>query len=286
VLNDRVVTNDPRYFQGSAILDGSYVIKFAWSELPARRIVHEGRVLAVLAETRSSLAVPPLVATSTAPALLVTRLVPGEPLSWEGANEVAGERRLRLVEGLAGFLALLHDQTTLAAVRKDGIELEMPEPQATTSDIRTRFTKFVSRSQRALVDQWCDWVDDILTEPTGTSMLHGDLHGYNIGWDPPSGALQLVADFESSGAGDPAFDFRYLPAQADSPDLFREVARRYEEINGGTLNLQRVMAWHIRTVLGDALWRTEADVPLPGRGGTASSWVDELQIRMRAVLGR
>ena len=46
------------------------------------------------------------------------------------------------------------------------------------------------------------------------------------------------------------------------------------------------MAWHIRTVLGDALWRTEAGVPLPGKGGTAGTWVDELDDRMRAVNGR
>jgi aminoglycoside phosphotransferase (APT) family kinase protein len=286
VLNDRVITSDPRFFQGSAIVDGAYIVKFAWSEPPARRVVHEGRVLAVLAEARSGLAVPRLVATAMDPALLVTRLVRGEPLSWERANEVSGERRLRLVEGLAGFLALLHDPATLAAVRENGIGLEMPEPQATTGEIRTRFGKFVKRSQLSLVGQRCDWVDQILAEPSGTLMLHGDLHGYNIVWDPPSGAVRLVADFESAGAGDPAFDFRYLPGQADTVDLFREIARRYEQLNGRTLNLQRVMAWHIRTVLGDALWRSEANVPLPGSGGTASSWVDELEIRVRAVLGR
>src|SRR5262245_45819601 len=46
VLNDRIVTSDPRYFQGSAVIDDAYIVKFAWSELPARRIVHEGKVLA------------------------------------------------------------------------------------------------------------------------------------------------------------------------------------------------------------------------------------------------
>ncbi len=257
----------------------------AWSERPAGRIVHEGRVLAALAEAGGGLAVPSVVATATDPALIVTALVPGEPLGREGANEVSGERRGRLVESLAGFLALLHDPATLAALRSHGISLEMPEPQATTSEIRTRIGKFVRRTQRALVDQWCDWVDEILVAPSGTSMLHGDLHGYNIVWDPPSGALRLVADFESAGAGDPAFDFRYLPGLADTTDLFLEIGHGYEQLSGRAQYRERVMAWHIRTVLGDALWRTEAKVPLPGSGGTASSWVDELQIRMGAVLG-
>lgn len=285
VLHDRVVTSDPRFFQGSAILDGAYVVKFAWSEPPARRIVHEGRVLAVLAKARRHLAVPRLVATSTDPALLVTELVRGEPLSWEAANEVSGKRRLRLVEGLAGFLAGLHDGVTFLAAQEDGIVLERPVPQATTNDIRTRLGRFVERSQLALVDQWCDWVDETLAEPSDISMLHGDLHGHNVVWDPPSGALRLVADFETAGAGDPAFDFRYLPGQAETVDFFHDVARRYEQMSERALDLRRVMAWHIRTVLGDALWRTEANVPLPGGGGTASSWVDELQVRMHAVLG-
>jgi aminoglycoside phosphotransferase (APT) family kinase protein len=285
VLNYRVVTGDPRFFQGSAILDGEYVVKFAWSEPPARRIVHEGRVLAALAG-RHGLAVPSVVATAADPALLVTRLVRGEPLSWEEANRISGARRERLVGDLAGFLAGLHDPATLDAVRRVGVQLDRPDPQATTAEIRARLGRYIQSSQRSVVDQWCDWVDVILAGPADDTFLHGDLHGYNLVLDPPTGRLQLVADFESAGVGDRAFDFRYLPGQADTVDLFLEVVRRYEHLASEGLDLERVMAWHIRTVLGDALWRTEANVALPGSGGTASSWVDELAIRLRAVLDR
>ena len=45
-----------------------------------------------------------------------------------------------------------------------------------------------------------------------------------------------------------------------------------------------VMAWHILTVLGDALWRTDAGIVLPGGGGTPSSWADELDTRLRSIL--
>lgn len=37
------------------------------------------------------------------------------------------------------------------------------------------------------------------------------------------------------------------------------------------------MAWHVLTALGDALWRTEAGVDLPG-GGTATTYVDALKV--------
>jgi aminoglycoside phosphotransferase (APT) family kinase protein len=280
------VTSNPRYFQGSAVLDNDYVVKFAWSESAARRIVHEGRLLVALADAELELAVPVVVAAAATPALLITRLVAGEPLSWEAANGLAGQRRDRLAQDLAQFLALLHDPITLEVVRAAAVGPEMPQAQATTEELRERFGQYVSPSQRPIVEGWCDWVDEILADGGDTALLHGDLHGYNLVWDPTSGALRLVADFETAGVGDPAFDFRYLPGQADTVDFFLEVRRRYQQVAGRALDLQRVMAWHIRTVLGDALWRTEAGVPLPGSGGTASSWVDELESRMRSVLSR
>ena len=43
-----------------------------------------------------------------------------------------------------------------------------------------------------------------------------------------------------------------------------------------------VLAWHIRTVFGDALWGSEAGVPLPG-GGTVDEWVEEMQARIAAL---
>ncbi|GAA1673388.1 hypothetical protein GCM10009745_15410 [Kribbella yunnanensis] len=36
-----------------------------------------------------------------------------------------------------------------------------------------------------------------------------------------------------------------------------------------------IMAWHLRTVLADALWRSEAGVPLPDHR-SADEWVDDL----------
>jgi aminoglycoside phosphotransferase (APT) family kinase protein len=283
-LNDRVVTSNPRYFQGSAVLDGAYVVKFAWSEPAARRIVHEARLLEALAKAELGLPVPAVVAAAAAPALLITRLVHGEPLSWEAANGLSGQPRRKLVEDLAHFLAVLHDPATLEVVGSASLGPEMPETQATTDELRERFGRFVSPSEQLMVEQWCDWADTVLHDARGRALLHGDLHGHNLVCDPVGGALRLVADFETAGPGDPAFDFRYLPGQAETVDLFLEIRRYYERLSGRGLDMYRVMAWHITTVLGDALWRTEAGVALPGSGGTASTWVEELDSRMRSVL--
>lgn len=69
---------------------------------------------------------------------------------------------------------------------------------------------------------------------------------------------------ESAGPGDPAFDFRYLPGQANTVDIFLEVQDHYERLRRRALDVNRVMARHTR-------------------GGAANSWVDELETRLRSV---
>jgi hypothetical protein len=58
------------------------------------------------------------------------------------------------------------------------------------------------------------------------------------------------------------------------------VVDAYQHDSGRRLQPERIMAWHTLTHLGDALWRTEQGVDLPG-GGTAASWVDDLADRFR-----
>jgi hypothetical protein len=42
------------------------------------------------------------------------------------------------------------------------------------------------------------------------------------------------------------------------------------------------MAWHLRTALGDALWRSEAGIPLADHR-TPPEWVDDLAGRFSAL---
>lgn len=112
-------------------------------------------------------------------------------------------------------------------------------------------------------------------------VVHGDLHGYNQIWhlDQRPARMGAVVDFEECGLADPPFYFRYLPGNARTLDLVWSVADAYEHETSRRLDRQRVMAWHTLTHLGDALWRTEHGVDLPG-GGTPASWVDDLAHRL------
>lgn len=81
--------------------------------------------------------------------------------------------------------------------------------------------------------------------------------------------------------GEQRHNVRYLPGNWMSPKVFVAVARRYEVLTASTVSFERIMARHLLTVLGDALWRTEACVPLP-RGGGAATYVDHVATRLSA----
>jgi aminoglycoside phosphotransferase (APT) family kinase protein len=134
--------------------------------------------------------------------------------------------------------------------------------------------------QRERVRAWCDWADTILAVPRGSVLVHGDFHGDNHLWDPETLRLRLLIDLESVGVGEPEFDLRCLPGDCGI-ELFIATVAHYEQLTGTTLDVDRIMAWHLRTVLGDALWRSEAGITLPDRR-TPMQWVDDLTARFAA----
>jgi aminoglycoside phosphotransferase (APT) family kinase protein len=137
------------------------------------------------------------------------------------------------------------------------------------------------------VQRWCDWVDEQLAAPAEVVFAHGDFHPYNQLWDARNLRLRLVADFETSGAAEPEYDFRAIPSFGPGVHLLTSTVEQYAALTGRRLSLARVMALHVRTTLGDALWRSEAGLPRllprPG-GGTPTDYVDELATRF-ALLG-
>jgi hypothetical protein len=97
-----------------------------------------------------------------------------------------------------------------------------------------------------------------------------------------------VVDFETIGAAEPEYDLRTFPGPGMGPgvQLLTATMRHYERLSGRTLSLERVMAWHVRTALGDVVWRTEAGIPLADHR-TPPAWIDDLAARFRALgMGR
>jgi len=252
ILLQGVPQSDPRWAVGHARIGDRLVAKFALSDHTATRIARETRILRRL---HGRLPIPEVVVASDDPVFLGTRKVAGEPLH-DGTHAATD---------LARFLGALHDPAILELAGDEG---PAAEPQATTAALRARLPPLVRADQRALIARWCDWVDRTLASPREPVFVHGDLHGHNQIWR--SGRLRLVADFDAAGQAEPEYDLRYLLGLG-GPTLLREVIARYPR----PLSVDRALAWSVRTLLGDALWRTEKGVPLPG-GGTAASWADAM----------
>jgi thiamine kinase-like enzyme len=288
VLNPLVPQGDPRWSSSSAVVDGgvgdspadNLVVKFAWSPEAAAPLWHEALVLPVLAAgADAALCLPDVVATARHPVLLATRLVRGRPLTYEMVGAGGPSAREQIAGELASYLARLHRTDLLDRVESALGPLGSPTPQATTEALRAHFGPYIRVDQRDRVWRWCDWVDAVLSSTGDAVFVHGDLHGHNQVWDGDDLRLRLVVDYEASGRAEPEYDFRYLPAQGPGVDLMVATASRYEAQTGRPLAIDRIMAWHIRTALGDALWRSQAGVALPG-GGSPAQWVDELAPRL------
>jgi aminoglycoside phosphotransferase (APT) family kinase protein len=280
-INPRPSQPNPLFWNGSAWLGDRFVVKYAWSEIRAERLMREVTLLDRLRAQSPPLPVPEVVVRSEDPAFFVTIAAPGGPLTWEMASALAPGQREAVADQLGGFMARLHtlDRRTILG----GLPTVVPHAQSTTGLLRERYPRIVDEARGPKVLAWCDWVDDVLDDGAAHPdvVVHGDLHGHNQVWDPDTLGLSLVVDFGECGLRDPHFDFRYLPGNAATLALVRAVAEAYTRESGLELRMERIMAWQVLTHLGDALWRTEARVELPG-GGDATSWVDDLERRLEA----
>ncbi|MFB9446448.1 aminoglycoside phosphotransferase family protein [Dactylosporangium vinaceum] len=266
----------PEWSAATAVLAGRYVVKFAWAEPAALRIRHQARVLGALKAAAPWLALPAVVVASESPALLVTELAAAVPF-FDVRHLVGAGGRARVGQDLGTVLARLHDPGVLAAVSAAAGPLAAPVMPAATDVLRRGPAAPDVRWER--VAAWCDWTDRVLGPAPGRAgLVHGDFHGGNHLWDERSLRLELVVDWETAGPAEPEYDLRCLPGDCGM-ELFGAVVDAYERVSGAALDRDRIMGWHVRTVLDDVLWRVEAGVPMPDRR-TAGEWVDDLGARL------
>jgi aminoglycoside phosphotransferase (APT) family kinase protein len=270
---------DPLWHKSSAVIGEQFIVKFAWSRPAALRLAREIGVLAALSREPAVPFLPEVVASGTDPLLLITRRVPGKSL-FEVVDSIDRDLAGRQ---LASFLAALHhpsarERAEAAVDRLTGAEL----PPATTATLRDRFGRWARADQRRAVTRWCEWADSTMASSGPAVLVHGDLHGDNQVWN--GDRLRLVVDFETIAAAEPEYELRALPGPGMGPgvELLTATMRHYQQVTGRRLSRERVMAWHLRNALGDALWRSEAGIPLPDHR-TPSQWVDDLAARFSAL---
>jgi aminoglycoside phosphotransferase (APT) family kinase protein len=188
---DPAAQADPLWWSSSTVAGERFIVKFAWSRAAVLRLAHEIGVLTALTREPGVPFLPEVVASSTDPVLLITRLVPGESLF----GVIGSIDRDRAGQQLARFLAALHHpaarQRAEAIVGKlTGAHL----PPATMATLRERFGRWARPDQRRIVMRWCDWADAVLASPGPAVLVHGDLHGDNQVWEHDE--LRLVVDLK------------------------------------------------------------------------------------------
>jgi aminoglycoside phosphotransferase len=266
---------------GSTVTIGDHVAKFAWTAEAARRVVSQARVLPVL--RHAGVPVPRVVGWRADPAVLVYRRLHGAPLDlWTYRIRADGERSA--ARSLARVLASFHDPATGRAVERAGIALERPTPQVTTEGIRVRLLPRLDVVRRRWVAGLADRIDEVLATPKSDVFVHGDLHGWNVVADPALTDIVGVLDLDTVGLHEAEFDFRYVPALSPLLAFLEEAVGAYEQRASRAIDIERVMAWHALTDIGDALWRTEAGVEVVA--GPLARRVDAMRRRLDAIGGR
>jgi thiamine kinase-like enzyme len=280
-IPDLAGRDDPEFQSSSAALGGDFFVKLAWSEPAARRLLHQIHVLEALAREPAVPFLPEVVASGTDPLILVTRRVRGSSLF----RVVGSIDRDYAGMQIARFLAALHGDEVRRRVEAVTGAVPAWYPLVTTSALRERFGQWVTPEQQRKVVRWCDWADETLAGPHRRVLVHGDLHGDNQVWS--GGELRAVLDFEDAGAGEPEYELRAFPGPGMGPglELLTAIMRHYERITDRELSVERLMAWHLRQTLGDALWRSEAGIPLPDHR-TPGEWVADIAARFRSLGGQ
>lgn len=279
MLSGQVGGQTPTFHGASAPLGEDFFVKFAWSRPAALRLAHQIGILRALAAGPVAAFLPEVVAASTDPLLLVTRRAVGQPLFAVAATidrDDAGRQ-------LAAFLAALQQPAVREHTEATAGPLpDLVLPPATPRVLREQAVRWLRPDQRPAARRWCDWAEAVLAAPAPSVLVHGDFHGDNQIWN--DGQLRTVLDFENAAAGDPEYDLRTLPGPGlgSGVELLTATVDHYRRITGRQLSMERIMAWHLRSVLNDIRWRTDAGL-LMTDGRTPPDWADDLTTRFAAL---
>ena len=242
----------------TAIVGDRFAVKFAWTEEAADELQREAAIQRALATTAVSTA--ELVTTSTTPTLIVCRVVDGRPLTYDDAGRFSRAEVRRVAQAMARQLTAFHEQDLGTALAVEGVVIGAASPQASSDELRDRLPTLLPEAIWQRTERLLARVDTVLARPESAAVVHGDWHGYNLVFDDAFETLCAVLDFGETGTGDVAFDFRYLPRQSPTLDLMDTTLAAYRAEAGRHVDRDRVLAWHVLTDLGDALWRTDAGV--------------------------
>ncbi|WP_159046289.1 hypothetical protein [Streptomyces sp. MMG1121] len=97
--------DDPPWCSASAVVDGRCVVKSAWARPAALRVCHQAQIQDALRTAAPPLPLPPVVAVSRDPAMLVLRWVPATRSVARGVRRAGPAARMRWATEIPAFFA-------------------------------------------------------------------------------------------------------------------------------------------------------------------------------------
>ena len=225
-------------------LPGPLLAWVATSERGIARLRTERRVLRLLA-SRCSFGVPRLLFESDEGDLDVREPVPGATDPWAAYSTVRDDpaRAREIGAALGALLAQQHSRIVAADVadwlprqpewpeRRDWIAARLP---TVVDDAR------LIRRALATIDEY----EGVPVEDGDLALLHGDLGLHNLAFDPESGAVNGVFDYDGAAWADRHHDFRYLVFDFASHALVDAAAAAYEPAVGRPIRRERVFLYN------------------------------------------
>jgi aminoglycoside 2''-phosphotransferase len=136
-------------------------------------------------------------------------LIEGEPLWADAFEQLPDEAsRQRVADQLAAFLKALHGYPVEEVLPDDVTGFDPLAPwRDLYAMIRSRLYSAMRSDARDTVSRHFEtFLDDPQNRSILPSLIHGDFGTSNILYDPESGNVVGVIDFDSAGVGDPAVD--------------------------------------------------------------------------------
>jgi aminoglycoside phosphotransferase (APT) family kinase protein len=258
------------------VVDGKYLFRFP-SNRQGLESLERAAWVARRLRGRTTLTTPVTDLVGQRVATFGYRLIPGIPLDTRTYRQLGEPERLAVGTAVGRFLAEMHMAIPVAeaAPRLTGEPLHPMSARTLRLHFLPRIT---DDSQRAFAARVIDRYEQIQPTAADGAVLHNDLHGHNMVFDPTSRRVVGIVDFTEIAIGDRHFDPCHLYSWDES--CFLAGLAEYQRVSSVTLSVERCIIYNAVQDFSDLTWRAEQRVPIGE--GPLSARVDRLHRRLAA----
>jgi hypothetical protein len=254
---------------------------FAASEVGARRLAVERRVLGLLAD-RCSFRVPKLLFVSNS-GIDIRRIVPGRCDPWGLYRRCVADSGLAQKIGRAIGRILTEQHSRVVETDVAGWlprRVSWPEKGAW---LRERLPRVIDdhglvRASGEIIDRY----EGMQVHAADRVLVHGDLGLHNLALDPQTDAVNGVFDYDGAAWADRHHDFRYLLFDVGREDMLDAALETYEPTIGRGLDRGRIRLYNAACAIGYLAFRV--GVP-PERKSCGRTLAEDLRWVRSALTG-